>query len=156
MEGVPEGTYRLLTEAEWEYACRAGTQTAFSNGNALYSSMANINGNYPYIAGRTGQYRRTTVAVGSFRPNAWGLYDMHGNVWEWCEDWYGAYPPGPVTDPLGPRSGGRVPFRGRVTRGGSWHDFGGYCRSADRDGSPPGSRYDTGGFRLVRTMPSYP
>jgi len=151
MEGVAEGTYRLLTEAEWEYACRAGTQTPFAYGNDLDSTMANFDGNYPYGSGRKGQYRQTTVAVGSFRPNAWGLYDMHGNVYEWCQDWYGTYPSGSVTDALGPRSGGF-----RVFRGGGWHGSAGYCRSANRYGSTPGGRYQNLGLRLARTTPSYP
>jgi len=150
-EGVPEGTYRLLTEAEWEYACRAGTQTPFAYGNDLDSSMANFNGNYPYGAGRKGQYRQTTVAVGSFRPNAWGLYDMHGNVWEWCQDWYANYASGSVTDPLGPASG-----VGRVHRGGSWLHLGGRCRSAGRYWFTPGPRNHYVGLRLARTTASYP
>jgi formylglycine-generating enzyme required for sulfatase activity len=150
MEGVPEGTYRLLTEAEWEYACRAGTQTPFCYGNDLDASMANFNGNYPYGAGEKGVYRWTTVAVGSFRPNAWGLYDMHGNVWEWCRDWGpSSYASGSQTDPLGPLSG-----TGRVHRGGNW-DYGAWdCRSANRRGSTPVlSRGNLLGFRLARTTP---
>jgi len=82
-EAVAEGTYRLLTEAEWEYAYGAGTQTAFAYGNDLDSSMASFDGNYP-CGGGIGPFRQTTVAVGSFRPNAWGLYDMHGSVCQWC------------------------------------------------------------------------
>jgi formylglycine-generating enzyme required for sulfatase activity len=151
IEGVPEGTYRLLTEAEWEYACRAGTQTAFCYGNDLDSSRANFDGDYPYGSGRKGTDRRTTVAVGSFRPNAWGLYDMHGNVWEWCQDWYEDYSSGSVTDPLGPASGDD-----RVRRGGSWfiHGGGWICRSAFRSRSLPGGRGNDLGLRLARTTPS--
>ncbi|MCU0915425.1 MAG: formylglycine-generating enzyme family protein [Planctomycetes bacterium] len=152
LEGVAEGTYRLLTEAEWEYACRAGTQTPFCYGNDLDSSMANFDGNYPYGAGQKGVYRQATVAVGSFRPNAWGLYDMHGNVWEWCQDWYEAlYPSGPQTDPLGPSSGDY-----RVSRGGCWSRGAWRCRSAIRLRLPPVSRSSDLGLRLARTVPSYP
>ncbi len=146
-ESVPEGTYRLLTEAEWEYACRAGTTTPFCYGNDLDSSMAN----FGTSSGRKGQYRRTTVKVGTFRPNGWGLYDMHGNVWEWCQDWHGEYSCGSVTDPPGPASGDH-----RVHRGGSWGHDARNCWSALRYGSTPGNRFDSLGVRLARTAPSYP
>ncbi len=148
VEGVPEGTYRLLTEAEWEYACRAGTQTPFCYGTDLDSSMANFDGEYPYGAGAEGVYRGMTTPVGSFQPNAWGLYDMHGNVWEWCQDWYGGYPSEPVTDPLGPASGDS-----RVVRGGSWLHIARGCRCASRDGNWRGGRIDILGLRLARTTP---
>jgi formylglycine-generating enzyme required for sulfatase activity len=148
MEGVPEGTYRLLTEAEWEYACRAGTQTPFCYGTDLDSSMANFNGKYPYGAGAEGVYRGMTTPVGSFQPNAWGLYDMHGNVWEWCQDWWGPYPSKPVTDPLGPASG-----VSRVLRGGSWRSDARNCRCANRSGFRRDDRYDGLGLRLARTTP---
>ena len=84
-------TYRLPTEAEWEYACRAGskTTTPFNTGGNLTTAQANYDGNYPYGKNSKGQFRGTTVAVNRFAPNAWGLYNMHGNVWEWCSDWYG-------------------------------------------------------------------
>ena len=116
-----DGIYRLPTEAEWEYACRAGTSTPFviGNGRDLDSTQANFDGNYPYGAGRKGLYREQTTPVKSFAPNAWGLYDMHGNVWEWCQDWYGDYLIGAVSDPQGPSSGvfrvhrgGRLGLRG--------------------------------------------
>jgi formylglycine-generating enzyme required for sulfatase activity len=151
IEGVPEGTYRLLTEAEWEYACRAGTQMAFCYGNDLDSSMANFDGDYPYGIARKGTFRQTTVAVGSFRANAWGLHDMHGNVWEWCQDWYARYANGAVADPLGPASGGN-----RVFRGGGGGSVGAGCRSAIRNWGAPGLRDGPLGFRLARTAPSYP
>ena len=142
------GTCRLPTEAEWEYACRAGTQTVFHDGDSLDATMANFDGNYPYGSGRKGEYRDETVAVGSFKPNAWGLHDMHGNVWEWCADWYGEYPAGLAVDPSGPPSG-----EDRVLRGGSWGNLARYCRSAYRDGYDPGDRGGFLGFRLARDAP---
>ena len=147
-EGVE---YRLPTEAEWEYACRAGTQTAFCYGNDLDASRANFDGNYPYGNGRKGEDRETTVRVGSFQANAWGLYDTHGNVDEWCQDWYGPYSSKSATDPLGPASGDF-----RVIRGGSWYGFAVDCRSADRLGDTADYRRDYVGFRLARTTPSHP
>jgi formylglycine-generating enzyme required for sulfatase activity len=149
---LPAGwVYRLPTEAEWEYACRAGTTTAFYCGSALLSGMANFDGQYGYdasvgdIYNANGIYLDRTAAVGSYQPNAWGLYDMAGNVWEWCMDWYGAYAAGSVTDPTGPPSGSY-----RVGRGGSWYYYAGYCRSAfrDFDFNPPDG-YDYLGFRVV-------
>ncbi len=152
MEAVAEGTYRLLTEAEWEYACRAGTQTPFCYGNDLDATMANFYGGQPYGAGPKGVYRETTVAVGSFQANAWGLYDMQGNVEEWCGDWYAeVYEGEPQTDPLGPSSG-----EDRVVRGGSWVNGSGNLRSAFRRESTPGLGHDDLGLRLVRIAPSYP
>jgi formylglycine-generating enzyme required for sulfatase activity len=151
---VPEGyVYRLPTEAEWEYACRAGTRTAFHYGAALISGMANFNGGYEYVStigyiegqsinGNLGR----TAEVGSYEPNRWGLYDMHGSVWEWCQDEYAAYPEGPVTDPMGPEMGLE-----RVYRGGGWYDLGGeFCRSAQRKkGDPYDTFIDDLGFRVV-------
>ena len=142
---VSGGGFRLPTEAEWEYACRAGTTTAFHYGNDFDATMANFNGGGPYGNGGKGEYRRTTMPVGSFQPNAWGLYDMHGNVWEWCQDWYGDYPTGSVTDPTGPYSGSF-----RVLRGGSWLFFDRFCRSANRYRFDPGLRYINVGLRLAR------
>jgi uncharacterized protein YjdB len=137
--------YRLPTEAEWEYACRAGRTTPFSTGNNITTSQANYDGRNPYNNNATGIYRQTTTAVGSFTPNPWGLYDMHGNVFEWCWDWYGDYSSGAQTTPRGPESG-----PGRVGRGGSWDANGERLRSASRGYMDP-SGYNRGvGFRLVR------
>ena len=140
----PRGyVYGLPTEAQWEYACRAGTTTATAFGDSLSSREANFDGNYPYGGASKGPDLKRTTAVGSYRPNAWGFYDMHGNVWEWCQDWYGDYPGGRVTDPVGFSSGAD-----RVERGGSWVNFGRFCRSAYRFGDDPGDRYNNLGFRL--------
>jgi formylglycine-generating enzyme required for sulfatase activity len=137
--------YRLPTEAEWEYACRAGTRTPFSTGNNITTSLANYDGNYPYNNNAKGTYRERTTTVGSFAPNLWGLYDMHGNVYEWCWDWYGSYPSGAQTDPAGASSGS-----GRVNRGGSWGNTAQDVRSANRDSLTPSGRVDNLGFRLLR------
>jgi sulfatase modifying factor 1 len=139
---------RLPLEAEWEYACRAGTTTAFHYGDSLDASMANFDGDYPYGEGKKGEYRETTIAVGQFKPNAWGLYDMHGNVWEWCQDWIGDYPAGAVRDPRGPDSGAD-----RVLRGGGWYNFARYCRSASRNGRRPDYRIRNFGLRVARSAP---
>jgi formylglycine-generating enzyme required for sulfatase activity len=137
--------YRLPTEAEWEYACRAGTTGPFNTGNNITTSQANYDGNYPYNGNAKGQYRGKTTAVGSFPPNAWGLYDMHGNVWEWCWDWYGSYSSGARTDPTGASSGSY-----RVYRGGCWCTYGLLLRSAYRSYYNPDDRGSILGFRLVR------
>jgi formylglycine-generating enzyme required for sulfatase activity len=146
-------TVRLPTEAEWEYACRAGTQTAFSFGDDP-SAL----GDYAWWAGNSD---KTPHPVGQKKPNSWGLYDMHGNVWEWCADWYGEYPAGPATDPSGPATAGEPGMetsRGnRVLRGGSWHyidarDFRCACRYRCDAGVPAG-RSDLEGFRCARTLP---
>ena len=127
--------YRLPTEAEWEYACRAGTTTPFHFGETISTDQANYNGNYIYGNGKKGVYREKTTPVGSFPANAWGLHDMHGNVWQWCQDWYGDYPQKDVVDPQGPEKG-----EYRVLRGGSWIYDPRYCRSAFRFGNEPGIR----------------
>ena len=129
-----KGGYRLPYEAELEYACRAGTSTAYSYGDSLTKSDANIGG-------------ESTKAVGSYKPNAFGLYDLHGNVWEWCEDWKADYPKGAVTDPKGPAKG-----EGRVLRGGSVNSYVSNARSSARSDLTPTNRsYGVHGFRLVRT-----
>jgi len=137
--------YRLPTEAEWEYACRAGTTTPFSTGNNITTEQANYDGNFPYNNNPKGTYQKKPMPVGSFAPNAWGLYDMHGNVWEWCWDWYGSYAIGPQTDPLGPASGSS-----RVMRGGGWSNSAGRVRSDRRSGDYPYSGTVLLGFRVVR------
>jgi sulfatase modifying factor 1 len=141
-------TYRLPTEAEWEYACRAGTNTLFSFGPCLSTSEANYDGRTPLKGCSQGEYRGKTIPVASLAANGWGLFDMHGNVWEWCQDWYGSYPTGDVVDPQSPEGGS-----GRVLRGGSWGNDAGYCRSAYRGNDHPGDRYGNLGFRLVRSLP---
>ncbi|WP_461255910.1 SUMF1/EgtB/PvdO family nonheme iron enzyme [Treponema sp. R80B11-R83G3] len=137
--------YRLPTEAEWEYACRAGTTTPFSTGNNITTSQANYNGKYPYNNNAKGENRKKTTAVGSLLPNAWGLYDMHGNVWEWCWDWYGDYTNRSQTDQIGVVIGTH-----RVLRGGGWSSCGLDLRSACRDYFYPNYRNYNIGFRLVR------
>ena len=139
--------YRLPTEAEWEYACRAGTTTPFNTGKCLSTNEANYNGNYPYTGCPKGKYRHKAVPVACFPPNAWGLYDMHGNVSEWCSDWYGEYPRHPVTDPRGPARG-----RVHVHRGGSWNYCAEFCRSALRLRRAPDFRLDFFGFRVVMEL----
>lgn len=136
--------YRLPTEAEWEYACRAGTTTPFNTGQTIGTNEANYHGGYTYGVGRTGEYRQRTVPVGSFAPNAWGLFEMHGNVWEWCSDWYGPYEAQDQQNPTGPVNG-----KYRVLRGGSWNDLPRYCRSGYRNKYVPTYREFNAGFRLV-------
>jgi len=121
--------FRLPTEAEWEYACRAGTATAFNTGTTLDSDFANYNAKTAYADGLTGKYLARTIEVGSYQPNAFGLYDMHGNVWEWCSDIYeeNYYKISPLIDPKGPQEGSS-----RVIRGGAWDEKAYKCRSADR------------------------
>ena len=130
---LPKGwTYTLPTEAQWEYACRAGTTTAYSFGDTITPKQAN----FVYNVGKTTQ-------VGTYPANAWSFHDMHGNVWEWCSDRYGAYPSGAVSDPLGPSVGSE-----RVYRGGSWFLNGGLVRSATRRRGTPVNRDNSLGFRL--------
>jgi formylglycine-generating enzyme required for sulfatase activity len=122
--------YRLPGEAEWEYACRAGTETPFHFGETITSDLANYNGSYTYAGEPKGRYRQGTTPVGQFPPNGYGLYDLHGNVWEWCADaWHDNYEGAPADGSAW--TGGRS--SASVLRGGSWYDFPGYCRSAYRD-----------------------
>jgi len=135
--------YRLPTEAEWEYAIRAGTTTAFYNGDITVPEGSDPNANDIAWYGQNSGY--TTHAVKGKTPNAWGLYDMSGNVWEWTWDWYGSYS-GDATDPAGPSSGSY-----RVLRGGSWNFSAGFVRVANRTYYTPGTRGDSVGFRLARS-----
>lgn len=152
LSNVTGQAYRLLSEAEWEYACRAGTTTAFHFGETVSTDHANYDGNYTFgPGGKTGAYRKRTVEVGSFNaPNGWGLHDMHGNVWEWCEDhWH--------DDCANAPSDGRPRIeasadKSHVVRGGSWGNVPQFLRSAIRSGIVPGNRYYASGFRLARDI----
>jgi formylglycine-generating enzyme len=135
---------RLPTEAEWEYACRAGTTTPFSTGENLTTEQANYNGNFPYHNFPKGVHREKTLPAGSFQPNAWGLYDMHGNVWEWVADWYENYSAEAQVNPTGPASGAY-----KVYRGGGWNLIAQFCRSAKRRYFAPERSFNYIGFRIV-------
>jgi formylglycine-generating enzyme required for sulfatase activity len=141
-------SYRLPTEAEWEYACRAGTTTpvSYGDGKSLNSTQANFDGTFPYGGASSGPYIRFTTLGGKYPPNPWGLYDMHGNLWELCQDWYGPYPGGKVIDPKGPPTGTT-----RVLRGGGYTSVGASCRSAKRDSRSPDYNNTIQGFRVVLT-----
>ena len=146
---VPGEGFRLPTEAEWEYACRAGTTTPFNTGETLTTDQANFDGRKPYGDSPKGVYRGSTTEVGMFSPNAYGLHDMHGNVWEWCEDdWHGSYQGAPddgspwLDEPRG---------KNRVLRGGGWRNSGLRCRSAARIFSDPDYENRDVGLRVVRT-----
>jgi len=139
--------YRLATEAEWEYACRAGTTTPFYTGETISADQANYDGNRTYASGKKGVFRESTTEAGSLPPNPWGLYEMHGNVWEWCADWYGEYPKVKTRDPTGPANGDRTVFRG-----GCWINFPAVCRSANRAKVAPVSWNFHLGFRVVRIL----
>jgi formylglycine-generating enzyme required for sulfatase activity len=139
--------YRLPTEAEWEYSCRGGAfYQTFHFGNSLSSSQANFDGNYPYGGASNGPYLQRTCKVGSYPADAFGLFDLHGNVWEWCSDWYAEnyYANSPRRDPAGPPQGSS-----RVFRGGGWDNSGFFCRSADRHKVGPASRRSLQGFRVA-------
>jgi formylglycine-generating enzyme required for sulfatase activity len=143
--------FRLPTEAQWEYACRAGTTTATSFGDRLSSKQANFLGSKPYNGAEEGPALKRATPVGSYPANAWGLHDMHGNIFEWCRDWYHSQLPGGVDPDLSTRKGtvnrdGTFP---RVRRGGAWNDDGKYLRSAFRLRYEPERRSDHIGFRVV-------
>lgn len=137
----------LPTEAQWEYACRAGTETAFHYGNSISSDQANFDGRNPYGGVQAGQSKNKTVPVGSYQPNNWGLYDMHGNVAEWCADWYDPIYYGNTTDkdPAGPSNG-----KLKVVRGGSWNNEGSALRSGKRAAYNPELKLSNIGFRCVK------
>jgi formylglycine-generating enzyme required for sulfatase activity len=144
--------FDLPTEAEWEYACRAGTGTALNSGKNLEGTWREANvaevGRYCYNSGYSGAcdgngHDRNAATGGSYLPNAWGLFDMHGNWWEWCLDWHGAYGEGAATDPAGPDEG-----TARVIRGGAWYSDAPQVRSAARRGYPPTGWYAIG-FRVA-------
>lgn len=144
---LPEGLeFTLPTEAQWEYACRAGSTSAFSFGGTLDGTQANFDGNHPYgKSDRSPKFLNSTAAVGSYPANAWGFHDMHGNVMEWCRDWYQA-DLGTVkaTDPTGAATG-----MYRVYRGGNYRDIGAFCRSAFRYFNLPHFKYGYLGFRVA-------
>jgi len=137
-EKVPGQTFRLPTEAEWEYSCRGG-----ATGDYCYGDGEGLLAEYAWYSSNA---NNMTHPVGEKKPNAWGLYDMHGNVWEWCADWYGEYPATAVDDPQGPASGS-----GWVNRGGSWSSDADCCCSAFRGTDGPCAKYSCIGLRLARS-----
>ena len=153
-ERLPGLDLRLPSEAQWEYACRAGTETPFSFGETITPEQVNYDGNHPYRGGKKGLYRQETVPVASLPANPWGLYEMHGNIWEWCQDhWHETYDGAP--------SDGRAwidedadPGAGRVLRGGSCSNYARDVRSAYRLAPHPGYRYSYSGFRCARVQES--
>jgi uncharacterized protein (TIGR02996 family) len=136
--------FRLPSEAQWEYACRAGTASLFHFGATISTDQANYDGNRVFADGCQGTNRGKTTPVRTFQANAWGLYDMHGNVLEWCADWYGKYLLREKKDPLGAKTGEQ-----RVLRGGSWVSDPRFCRAADRFKFPPDTRNNVLGCRVV-------
>jgi formylglycine-generating enzyme required for sulfatase activity len=154
--------YRLPSEAEWEYACRARTTTPFYFGDTITTDLVNYDGNYTFAKSPKGKYREETTPVGIFPPNAFGLYDMHGNVYEWCQDAYRSNYEGAPTDGsawvdendnqyrvLRGGSWDGLPELCRVLRGGSWDGLPELCRSASRNGPSPGLRFNSLGFRVA-------
>ncbi len=144
-QGLPASfQLRFPTEAEWEYACRANTKTVFNWGDSLSTEQANYNGDFPYNQEKKGVYRQCVVAVLQFQVNPWGLYQMHGNVWEWCSDGKGEYFIKDAIDPKGATNG-----LYRVLRGGGWAGGGRSLRAASRDANEPDDRGLDLGFRLA-------
>jgi formylglycine-generating enzyme required for sulfatase activity len=139
--------YRLPTEAEWEYACRANTDTPFYFGKFLSTDQANYNGNHSIPGSPEGINRNHTLPAGSFPANQFGLFDMHGNVYEWCQDWYGEYPSEPVIDPAGPETG-----YSKISRGGGMSSYARRCRSANRTKHLPDYVNFYIGVRLAKTQ----
>ena len=139
--------FRLPTEAEWEYACRAGTSTPFHTGATISTDQANYDGGDSYGDGPRGICRESTMEVGRFKPNAWGLHDMHGNVCEWCADFCDDYPLYAAKDPQGPLAGSE-----RVARGGGFYDGAEEIRSAFRHAADPDQRFDGTGFRVALSV----
>lgn len=148
-------TYDMPTEAQWEYACRAGSTTPFSFGETISTDQANYHGEYTYADGKKGENREVTVTVGSLPANAWGLHEMHGNVAEWCSDWYADYDGKTETDPTGPEAEPKTQQH-VVVRGGAWRSYAGACRSACRLRSGANRRHNHLGMRLVCTLPAPP
>jgi formylglycine-generating enzyme len=154
-----DGVYRLPTEAEWEYACKAGTTTAYGIGNtidcdeAMYANNTLKNPECVSVVKSKGLPTDQPAPVKTYAPNAWGLYDMNGNVWEWCEDWFHPYKPDVAVKP---QTQGENPSletgTNKVRRGGSWYGTGIRCRCANRNYSHFANRYQTTGFRLVREV----
>jgi len=142
-------SYRLLTEAEWEYVCRAGTATPYFTGETISTDRANFDGNFCYGRGEKGRSLRATVEVGCYPPNPWGLYDMLGNTWEWVEDRFHENYRGAPTDGSAWESGKN---ENRVLRGGSWDSVPGFLRTAYRNMSPQDHRCSFDGFRIARTL----
>jgi formylglycine-generating enzyme required for sulfatase activity len=154
LSAVTSKTYRLPSEAEWEYACRAGTTTPFYFGKTITTDLANYCGCSTYGQVPNSLYRKETTTVGSFPPNAFGLYDMHGNVWEWCQDvWHDSYQGAP-SDGRAWTEGNTFTQERRVLRGGSWSDIPWYCRSACRSSNYADNRYILNGFRVACDDPS--
>ncbi len=141
---APGQRFRLPTEAEWEYACRAGTVTAFHTGARLDADQARVGSEAPSRDHQAGQAPGNPSPVGTYAPNAWGLYDLHGNAWEWTSDWYGPYPPGDLRDPRGPARGSQ-----KVIRGGSWAFSAASARSACRYQHAPEDWGHSLGVRVV-------
>ena len=150
LSGETGKEYRLLSESEWEYVARGGTTGPFHFGLTISPEQANYNGDYAYGSGGKGRYRRRTELVGSFPSNAFGLHDVHGNVWEWVEDcWHGSYQGAPSDGSAWTSGGDCEP---RVLRGGSWIDYPRYLRSAFRLRLTTVYRYFHIGFRVARTL----
>ena len=152
LSGKTGKRYRLLSESEWEYVARAGTRTPFHTGSTLSTDQANYNGYYVYGCGQEGVYRGKTVPVGSFAANAWGLHDVHGNVWEWVQDCWKSNYQGVPADGSAWLGWLGSNCSDRVLRGGSWFNRPGILRSATRDWSGTGVRDINHGFRVTRTL----